>query len=258
VAGTRRDDGYWGTWDCIPASIKPPVPADPLNPVRLLVLWKQSIVDGAPQRTWLAYKNLTGINRRIQDATIHVRVMEGKEAGTNKDYFDLNMLFGDSKPGAGDTNNVNVVRTKYLNKDEYTPPPGAFPTWPPFNLDNWTVDDDYYTVIKTPTLNPAFDSTTLTVTNGALRIYDSGYLYQNQTTPLGDLGLIFSGNFLSGIETALVDDKGKPETIGAGKDKTEAAATDIDIPSLYMAADDFAVRWLTDGPGGGIDIITDF
>ena len=255
LAGSDSSDGYWGIYDCIPNDIKPPGQKDKY----LLVLWKQEQGNNNPVRTWIAYQDLSSdsIADFMLDATLYVSVAEGID-GANE-FVDVRMMVGDcafKDSPAGDTDPYNrgkKSRRRYRNStdpaDKFST---TFPVWPPVPSQDWTADVDYYTVSEATATVLNNDTTAeFQSDDQTIRLYGGDYLFENQTGQLGDLGLVFCGNFMSGIDHDLVNNNGVPEV----EDLTE-----IDIPSLYMAVDDLAVKWAGGSvqTGTGTDIITDF
>ena len=255
LTGEFWSDGYWGDWSGIPNAIKPVLGSES-SVFCGMVLWKQSVDEfGVPERTWVAYQSLAGIGRRVLDTTVHLRTTEGME-DSGSEYIDVQMRLSDSLDTTASDSRFDENREAYLNADDYDPPPGVSPYWAPFDSNDWSTVYDYTTDMK-PTLNTAEFSTSqvkMLDDGETIRIYDADYLFKNQDGPLGDIGLVFCGNFLSGIDTSLVKDDGKLEK--------KVDIEDVDIPSLYMAVDDFAIRWFRVGSDGssdvGTDIITDF
>jgi hypothetical protein len=262
IDGWNRVDGYWGLYDCIPNDIKPPGKQNRY----LLVLWKQWLDgNGDIQRTWLVSQDLNSEQDFItewygmQDVTIHLRVKEGQDSGG--EFVDVQILLGDAlswnSGGYWAPHNSPYDRRwnrwDYPNASESGSP---FVIWPPLDYADWNTSVDYYTITE-ETANVTVNGTTAQFLNDGItiRLYDSDYLSKNQTNQRGDIGLIFCGNFLTGLNHNGLQNNGKLKN-GWNYDE-------VDIPSLYMAADDFALRWLTtespDGTGAdGESVITDF
>jgi hypothetical protein len=268
----NRIGTLWNTQDCIPNDIKPPGEAGDL----LLVLWKQWVENGVEQRQWLAYQNLSNLDGEylqgysdLIDATLHLRVTEGIDS--IGPFIDVQCFVGDTLNYGiwwfpilrylsmnSDYTDGGDYRFAYDNADDsyslifwYINSP--FVTWPPFALSDWSAAVDYYTRVVLPYI---FDSSVTLLPDGnTLRIRNvESYLSKNQQNPAGELAFIFSGNFLSGANN-----------LNLNENRFNAAQSHI--PSLYMAVDDLAVRWLltesgSEGGGGGgssgVDIITDF
>lgn len=262
LTGWNNSDGYWGDYDCIPNDIKP----SNMKNKYLLVLWKQEQGRKNPERTWIACQDLTGDSianaNFMLDATIYVSVAEGIE-GT-KEFINVKMMVGDNRYNdrpPGDDNPYNRgwwTRRRYRNSTDLPDSFNTeFPVWPIENIQNWTADVDYYTIANkeknSMTLNG--NSAIIQTDGETIRMYDSDCIFVNQQNQLGDLGLVFCGNFMSGMDHDLLTKDGEPKV----KNPTEDDYRAIDIPSLYMAVDDLAMKWgNTTVTESGIDIITSF
>ena len=281
LVGWNWNDGYWGDYDCIPNDIKPPRKAGEF----MIVLWRN---DGN-KRTWIAYQELEGPiddrwNRYVLDFLLCIRVSEGgidvekggKKGGTEfKEYFDVQLFSGDGGGQAsspGDTIAYNQgsseKRRRYYNAsdlpDAYNT---SFPTWPVASED-WSADVDYFTLASATqhsprlVLNSKFNDAELLDDGETIRIFDEDSLYKNQkeSNRTGELGLVFCGNFMSGIQFDMLNPDGELKV----KNPDDEDYLNADIPSLYMAVDDVAIKWGMKGSSGGsgeetgTTIITDF
>lgn len=153
VSFMRYDSSENAYNDLIPDSIKPGFHGTDEKDDRLLiVLWKQSVVSGEEQRTWLAYKDVTAdVKMRTGDhlrdlSTLMARVEEGRSGGVKMNYITLYYGNASDSLQAGDTQYDNTTRKKY-NPEFATGDLAGTTLWPPYKVTNWAVSNDYFTVV---------------------------------------------------------------------------------------------------------------
>ncbi|NCD33626.1 MAG: hypothetical protein EOL87_09470 [Spartobacteria bacterium] len=153
VSFMRYDSSENAYNDLIPDSIKPGFHGTDEKDDRLLiVLWKQLVVSGEEQRTWLAYKDVTDDTKmrtgnHLRDlSTIMARVEEGRSGGVKMNYITLYYGNASDSLQAGDTQYDNTTRKKY-NPEFATGDLAGTTLWPPYKVTNWAVSNDYFTVV---------------------------------------------------------------------------------------------------------------
>lgn len=148
ISFMRYAPGADGLNDYVPNSIKPYFQGVNEKGDRLLVvLWDQNVSGGEEQRRWLAYKDVTADARvsnggRLRDlSTLMVRVEETHDRNNR-----VTVYYGNASASAqlGDGLFDNTTRLAY--NPDFASPAGTT-IWPPFDVGDWTDEEDYFTVV---------------------------------------------------------------------------------------------------------------
>ena len=144
ISFLRYDSSLNDINDMIPNDIKPGFYAtDEKNDKLLIVLWEQYIRDGAEQRRWLAYKDISHDSKVVKTSngtprdlsSLIIRVREKRVEGLKLN--DIEVYYANAADAAQASDNIynNTTRSRY------NPTFGAASgiiRWPVFNLENWT------------------------------------------------------------------------------------------------------------------------